>query len=82
MSVHRRDCGQGVGEFFRLILGHDNLANYYTTTFALVQDHKFTISELENLIPWERLIYLTLVEQRVQRENERIKQLNAQRNRR
>lgn len=32
-------------------------------------------------MPWERLIYLTLVEQRIQKENERIKQLNAQRNR-
>ncbi len=31
------------------------------------------------MLPWERLIYLTLVQQRVERENERIKQLNAQR---
>lgn len=48
------------------------------TTFSLVQDHKFSISELESLMPWERLVYLTLVQQRVEKENHRIQQLKAQ----
>jgi len=58
------------------------LANYYTTTFALVQDHKFSLSDLEEMLPWERMIYLTLVNQRVEKENERIKQQNNQNRRR
>jgi len=57
------------------------LANYYTTTFALVQDHKFSIAELEALMPWERSVYVTLVQQRIEKENERIKLANAQRKR-
>lgn len=32
------------------------------------------------MLPWERLIYLTLVNQRVEVQNERIRQQNAQRN--
>jgi hypothetical protein len=31
------------------------------------------------MLPWERMIYITLVKQRVEKENERIKQLNAAR---
>jgi len=44
----------------------------------LVQDYKFSVSELENLLPWERLIYLTLVQQRIEKENARINAIKAQ----
>jgi len=47
------------------------------TTFALVQDHKFTVTELESLMPWERLVYIALVQQKVEKENARIQQINA-----
>jgi len=44
------------------------------TNFALVQDHKFSITELEEMLPWERLVYITLVQQRVEKENARIRE--------
>jgi len=49
------------------------------TTFALVQDHKFSITELEDMLPWERMVYITLVQQRVEKENARIREINAMR---
>jgi hypothetical protein len=55
--------------------------NFYTVQFALVQDHKFNLTELEEMLPWERLVYLSLVQQRIEKENARIKALNAQRKR-
>ena len=44
------------------MLGHDKLQNYYKTNFALMQHHKYSLSELENMIPWERFIYINLLQ--------------------
>ena len=43
------------------MLGHNNLENYYQTQFALVQHHKYTLTELDNLIPYELEIYLNML---------------------
>jgi len=40
----------------------------------LVQHHKYSLNELENMIPWERDIYVTLLTQYIEEENEKIKQ--------
>jgi len=42
-------------------LSHNSLANYYKTIFSLAQHHKYSITELENLIPFERDIYVELL---------------------
>lgn len=34
---------------------------------------KYSLTELENMLPWEREIYLTLLTQRLKEENERRK---------
>lgn len=56
---------------------YDNLRNYYRTNFALMQHHKYSLSELEGMIPWEREIYVTMLSQYIEEENEKIKQRNA-----
>jgi len=61
-------------EFFRLGLGHNSLANYYTVTFQLVQHHKYSLTEIENLIPFERDIYIAMLQKWIEEENERQKQ--------
>ena len=43
------------------------------TMFAMMQHHKYSFSDLNNMIPWEREIYLTLLEQWIKEENERNK---------
>jgi hypothetical protein len=40
----------------------------------MMQHHKYSLSELENMIPWEREIYVGLLIQYIDEENERIKQ--------
>jgi len=47
---------------------HEDLASYYKTNFALVQHHKYSLTELENLIPWEREVYITLLQQYIEEE--------------
>jgi len=48
------------------------------TNFQLMQHHKYSLTELENMMPWERTIYIHLVSEWVKQENERIKKENEQ----
>jgi len=38
-----------------------NLATFYQQIFSMVQHHKYSISEIENLYPYERDIYFELL---------------------
>ena len=39
-----------------------------------MQHHKYSLTELDNMIPFEREIYLTLLTQHLEEEEERAKQ--------
>ena len=52
-----------------------DLENYYKINFALLQYHKYSLTEIENLIPWERDIYIGLLQQHL--EDEKLKQHQA-----
>ena len=39
-----------------------------------MQHHKYSLTELDNMIPFEREIYINLLMQYIEEENERIKQ--------
>ena len=39
-----------------------------------MQHHKYSLYEIENMIPWERDIYLELLMRYIKEENERIKE--------
>jgi hypothetical protein len=53
-------------------LCHENLANYYKLNFALMQYHKYSLAEIENMIPFEREVYTTLLIQYLEEEKQRI----------
>ena len=46
----------------------------YQLNFALMQHHKYSLTELENLIPFERDIYVTLLKNFLEEQEERLKQ--------
>ena len=48
----------------------------FNNNFAMMQHHKYSLSDIENMIPWERDIYTALLVQWVAEENDRIKQQN------
>ena len=50
-------------------MAHEDLESYVKTNFALMQHHKYSLTELENMIPWEREVYLTLLQQYIEEEN-------------
>tara|TARA_B100001013_G_C24588067_1_gene433620 strand:+ start:586 stop:720 length:135 start_codon:yes stop_codon:yes gene_type:complete len=39
-----------------------------------MQHHKYSLSELESMIPWEREIYIDMLVQHIKDENERLKE--------
>lgn len=43
------------------------------TNFSMMQHHKYSLSDIENMIPWEKDIYVALLVQFIAEENERIK---------
>ena len=49
-----------------------------TTNFSLMQHHKYSLTELENMMPWEREIYVEMLAQFIKEENEKNKQRIAE----
>ena len=57
-------------------MAHEDLVSYFKLNFALMQHHKYSLTEIENLIPWERDIYVELL--RAHLEEEKLKQQQQQ----
>lgn len=55
-----------------------DLENYYRLSFALIQYHKYSLTEIENLMPWERDIYIMMLEDHL--EEEELKRKTANKN--
>ena len=55
-------------------MAHIDLESYYKVNFSLIQHHKYSLTEMENMMPWERDIYLGMLNQYVEEENMRIQQ--------
>ena len=58
-------------------MAHTDLESYFKINFALMQHHKYSLTEIENMIAWEREVYLTLLRQHVEEENLKAQQNNG-----
>lgn len=43
------------------MLGYSNISIFYKTQFAMVQHHKYSLTELENLFIFERDLYVDML---------------------
>lgn len=50
-------------------MAHTTLESYFKINFALIQHHKYSLTEIENMIPWERDIYVGLLQNYIEEEN-------------
>ena len=50
-------------------MAHISLESYFKLNFALMQHHKYSLTEIENMMPWERDIYVGLLNQHIEEEN-------------
>ena len=58
-------------------MAHEDLESYYKINFALMQHHKYSLTEIENMMPWERDIYVGLLQQHLEEEELKRKQQQA-----
>ena len=58
-------------------MAHMDLESYFKLNFALMQHHKYSLTEIENMMPWERDIYLGLLNQYIEEENLKAQQRQA-----
>jgi len=49
-----------------------DLENYFQLSFSMIQYHKYSLTEYENLMPWERDIYVGMLINHL--EEEKLKQ--------
>ena len=57
---------------------HETLMIYYKLNFQMMQHHNYSLAELENMIPWEREIYTTMLIEHIDQENKKMEQQNRQ----
>lgn len=65
-------------------MGYQNLALYFKTNFSLMNHHKWSIAEVEDMMPWERQVYIDLLQDWIKQKEQEMKdqemQLKAQAN--
>ena len=57
-------------QFFLILLAHNNLKNYYKLIFNMAQHHGYSITDLENLIPYELEIYSSMLIDHLERKKQ------------
>ena len=48
------------------------------TNFSMMQHYNYSLTELENMIPWERDVYVNLLMSHVKDEKQRLDQQQSQ----
>lgn len=67
----KRKCYDGgLNVFFRISLDNENLYSMYKMNSDLMYYHKYSLTELENMIPFERKLYIDLLVQTLEKEKE------------
>lgn len=61
-----------------MCLSHDNLMNMFMTNFALMQNFQYSLTELENMMPWEREIYIHLLVEHLKEEKQRAEDMKRE----
>jgi hypothetical protein len=57
-------------------MSHNTLEYYYRLNFSLVQFHKYSLTEIENWMPWEREVFVGLLNQHLEEEELKNKTAN------
>ena len=56
------------------MMAHTNIESYFKINFAMVQHHKYSLWEIENMMPWERDVYVSLLQNHIEEENAKAQQ--------
>ena len=48
---------------------HDSLENYMQNNFSLLQHHNWSVSDIEDMIPWEKQTYIKMLQNYIEKRN-------------
>jgi hypothetical protein len=51
------------------MLSHISLGAYYQMMFSMVQHHKYSIGDIENILPYERDLYAEMLVEFIEEQN-------------
>ena len=57
-----------------MCLSHETLMNYYKINFGLMQHHKYSLEDLENMMPYEKEIYVSMLLEFLEQEKQRLQE--------
>ena len=80
MRIQAQLCAGGSQRFFFLSFGNGGLKSYYNLNFTLLYNHKIDFRIIDDVIPWEKDIYLNLLTTKIKEENEEAKVRQAEMN--
>ena len=52
------------------MLGYDSLMNFFRTNFSLMQHHKYNLSDIENMMVWEKFVYIDLLKAHIKQQED------------
>jgi len=52
------------------MLSHITLKDYYKMVFSMAQHHKYNISDIENMMPYERDLYFGMLLDYIAKQNQ------------
>jgi hypothetical protein len=55
-------------------MGHDTLANHIKSNFNLIHHHKWSLGEIDGMMPWEKHIYVELLNAWIKEQEENARQ--------
>ena len=50
-------------------MSNDTLTNHYSTNFELMYHHHFTLTELNGMLPYERSVYIQMLNNYLEQKN-------------
>jgi hypothetical protein len=53
-----------------MVSSHDTLEEYFKTNFNLMYFHKFSLTEIEGMLPWEKDVYVSLLVKQLEEEKQ------------
>lgn len=57
-----------------MCLSNDTLVNFFELNFALMQHHKYSFEDIENMFPFEREVYVALLMKFLEEEKIRLQE--------
>ena len=48
---------------------HDSLENYMQNNFSLLQHHNWSLSDIEDMIQWEKQTYVKMLQNLIEKRN-------------